>query len=313
MPRRDTQLQLEGLKQGAGRTCLVTGGSGFVGMALLRALRAEGWKVIATSQRAQVPSKGVKWVIWRADDGGVPECDWNKIDCVIHAANPRVSSRGIDELQRQFEGGVMATRRLIEKAAKHRVKRFVFVSTGDVVSPPNEVALESDGDYAPQSFYGAAKACSELLVRSCESILSTAVVRLYHPYGPGGDDFLINRLLAAVQAGREITVERGGGILMNPVWIDDVARGLALAAASDATGILHLGGAEKLRLAEFVQLAGRMLGKPVSVSTKPASPPRNHAGDCRRARRCLGWRPQVSLKHGLRKMIQPLEQLSGGI
>jgi len=313
MPRRDSQLQLEGLKKVPRRTCLVTGGSGFVGTALLKALCAEGWQVIATSQKEHMPSKGVKWVIWRADEGGVPECDWDKIDCVIHAANPRVSSRGIDELSRQFDGGVMATRQLLEKAAKHAVKRFVFVSTGDVVSPENEFAVETDGDYAPQSFYGAAKACSELLVRSCASVLSTAVMRLYHPYGPGGDDFLINRLLAAVQAGREITVERGGGILINPVWIDDVARGLALAAASEATGIFHLGGVEKLRLAEFVERAGRMLGKPVRISTKPAAPPRNHAGDCRRARRCLGWRPEVSLKQGLRKMIEPLELLSGGI
>lgn len=310
MPRRNSRLQLEGLSQKPKRTCLVTGGGGFIGSALLPILCASGWNVIATSRASKTKSKGVRWITWRAEDGGVPECDWGKLDCVIHLANPRVQSRDINELQRQVEGGLLATSRLLEKAARHQVRRFVFVSTGDVVSPANGVALETDNDYSATSFYGAAKAGAELLVRSCTALISTAIVRVYHPFGPGGDDFLINRLLAAVAAGREITTERDGGILINPIWIDDLAKGLAQAAASSATGVFHLAGPDKLRLAEFVKLCGRLLKKPLSLRESSAQPPLNHAGDCRRARRLLGWRPEMRLAAGLRKMIPSLEQSS---
>ena len=308
MPRRNSKLQLEGLSQDPKPVCLVTGGGGFIGSALLPILCASGWDVIATSRTPKRKRNGVRWKTWRAEDGGVPACDWDKLDCVIHLANPRVQSRDINELPRQIEGGLLATSRLLEKAARHKVRRFVFVSTGDVVSPADGMALETDNDYSTSSFYSAAKASAELLTRSCADLLSTAIVRVYHPFGPGGDDFLINRLFSAVAAGREITTERGGGILINPIWIDDLARGLALAASSTATGVFHLAGPDKLRLAEFVNLAGRLLGKTVTLRTSQAQPSLNHAGDCRRARRLLAWRPEMRLAAGLRKMIPSLEQ-----
>ena len=310
MPRRNSRLQLEGLSQKPKPVCLVTGGGGFIGSALLPILCASGWDVIATSQTPRRKRNGVGWKTWRAEDGGVPDCDWNKLDCVIHLANPRVQSRDISELQRQVESGVLATSRLLEKAVRHKVRRFVFVSTGDVVSPPGGIAQETDNDYSATSFYSAAKASSELLTRSCAALLSTAIVRVYHPFGPGGDDFLINRMIAAVAAGREITLERDGGTLINPIWIDDLARGLALAAKADATGVFHLAGPDTLRFADFLRLTGRLLGKPVTLRTSAASPSLNHAGDCRRARRLLGWRPAMRLRAGLRKMMPPLEQTS---
>lgn len=308
MPRRNSRLQLEGLSPKPKRTCLVTGGGGFIGSALLPILCASGWSVIATSRTPRAKRNGLRWITWRAADGGVPECDWDKLDCVIHLANPRVQSRGIDELPRQVEGGLLATSRLLEKAARHKVRRFVFVSTGDVVSPADGMALETDNDYFATSFYSAAKAGAELLVRSCSAHMSTAIMRVYHPFGPGGGDFLINRLFAAVAAGREITTEREGGILINPIWIDDLARGLALAAESTATGVFHLAGPDKLKLAEFVKLCGSLLKTPVSLRESSAQPSLNHAGDCRRARRLLKWRPEMRLAAGLRKMIPSLEQ-----
>ncbi len=310
MPRRNSKLQLEGLSQEPKPVCLVTGGGGFIGSALLPILCASGWDAIATSRTPKRKRNGVRWKTWRAEDGGVPACDWDKLDCVIHLANPRVQSRDISELPRQIEGGLLATSRLLEKAARHKVRRFVFVSTGDVVSPTDGMAQETDNNYSATSFYSAAKASAELLTRSCAGLLSTAIVRVYHPFGPGGDDFLINRLFSAVAAGREITTERGGGILINPIWIDDLARGLALAASSTATGVFHLAGPDKLRLADFVSLAGRLLGKAVTLHTNQAQPSLNHAGDCRRARRLLGWRPEMRLAAGLRKMIPSLEQSS---
>lgn len=310
MPRRNSRLQLEGLSQKPKRTCLVTGGGGFIGSALLPILCANGWDVIATSRTPKPKRNGVRWIAWSAEEGGVPGCDWDKLDCVIHLAHPRVQSRDIGEMSRQVEGGLLATSRLLEKAARHEVRRFVFVSTGDVVSPADGMALETDNDYSATSFYSAAKASAELLVRSCAALLSTAIVRVYHPFGPGGDDFLINRLLAAVAAGREITTEREGGILINPVWIDDLAQGLALAAGASATGVFHLAGPDKLKLADFVKVCGRLLKKPVCLRENSAQPSLNHAGDCRRARRLLGWRPEMRLAAGLRKMIPSLEQSS---
>lgn len=315
MPRRNPQPQLAGLKAGKGRACLVTGASGFIGSALIPTLRRAGWRVTATRHTSRQPSasqNGVRWINWRAEESRVPACDWADLDCVIHLAHPRVQSRDVSELPRQLDGGVLATGRLLEEAIRHRVRRFVFVSSGEVIAPVGGLGMEDDCNYAVTGFYGAAKACGEILTRSCAPLISTAVVRVYHPFGPGGDRFLINRMVAAVAAGTEITLERTGGILMNPVWIDDLACGLERAASSGAEGVFHLAGPDTLRFEDFLRLTGQLLGRPPLTRTKRSQPPLNHAGNCRRAHRLLGWRPEIRLAAGLRRMIEALEPVPPG-
>ena len=240
-------------------TVLVTGGSGFVGSAVVTGLLARKHEVVATSNvltEAMTEHPGLSWVLWDALVEPLPKIDWARLDTVLHLAMPERLFDFPEGAVPVYELGVASTFRLLEAARRHGVRRLAVASTGNVLGACGGPARETNLLYLPLSFYGTAKACMELLVRGYEPILSTAILRFYHPYGPGGDRFLVNRLVRLVAEGKEITIEGADGILLNPVWVEEMAEGVCAAVVSDAAGVFHFGGPDVLTLRRLIELIG---------------------------------------------------------
>jgi len=293
---------------------LVTGGSGFVGKAVVAELLRHGHRVIATTTRPRedlAVARALRWVTWDATHDPLPAVVWENLQAIIHLAAPADLFRFPEQAVATFEVTVAATFRLLEVARSRGVHRLILASTGDVLGPSDGPAREDDVAYRPSSFYGAAKACGEILLRSYTPVLSTAILRLYHPYGPGGDRFLINRLARKVAEGHPVRIEGLDGILVNPVWIEDLAVGVRLAAESDASGIFHLSGPQTLHLRELLKIMGSIVGRdPVIVSDERPPIPK-HAGACDAARRAFGYDPEVSVRDGLERLWSGLCRQGG--
>ena len=282
---------------------LVTGGSGFVGKAVLAELVARGCAPIATCtgppyKRPRHP--GFTWVQWDAMLEPLPAVEWASLSAIVHLAAPRE----LLDFPALYESSIASTFRLLEAARLHRISRFVLASSGDVLGPSVGPAKEDDLLYLPASFYGTAKACAELLSRSYEKLISTAILRFYHPYGPGGERFLVNRLLRMVAEGEEVRIEGEEGILVNPVWIADLARGIALALESRDTGIFHLAGPDTETLRSLLTRIGKIVGRPPLIRVGPGPGAERHAGSFARSARVLGYRPRVSLDEGLHRLLR---------
>jgi nucleoside-diphosphate-sugar epimerase len=288
------------------RHILVTGASGFVGRAVVRALQGDHDTVWATycHNADDLPeSPGLQWIQWDATTGTLPDVDWSLIDGIIHLAVPERPFTFPQRARALYDLNVHASARLLEQACTCGVRRVVLASTGDVLEDHGHAAREHHIDYRPNDFYATTKACAELLFRGYASRLSTAVVRFFHPYGPGGDRFLINRVVEAVCSGRPIRIEGRAGILLNPVWSPDLAEGVVAALRHDATGIFHLGGAELLTLRSLVDRIERLSGYQAVIEAVPAERGPQHAGDITRARRVLNFNPRVDLEEGLRRVL----------
>ena len=285
---------------------LVTGGSGFVGTAVLAELAARGYAVTATCSGASgrlLAPPGVTWDRWDATSEPLPAVEWAGIGGIVHLAAARDLFNFPGQAAAIYEITVAATFRLLEAARSHGISRLVLASSGEVLGSSEGPAKEDDLLYLPASFYGAAKACAELLSRSYEKLLPTAIVRFYHPYGPGGERFLINRLLRMVAEGKEVRIEGQHGILLNPVWIEDLARGIALALESRDTGVFHLAGPDTETLRALLTRMGEIVGRPPVVRVLSGAGAERHAGGFARSERVLGYRPLVSLNEGLRRLF----------
>jgi nucleoside-diphosphate-sugar epimerase len=284
---------------------LITGGSGFVGGALARHLAGRGHEVIATctGNPANAGGEGgVAWVNWNALDTPLPEVDWGSLDAVYHIAVPRSLFEFPADAPAIFTLCLDATFRILARATEAGVGRMVLASTGDVLGASPQGAHEDDSCFDPGSFYGAAKAGAELITRAFEGSVSTAVARIFHPYGPGGDNFLINQLVRKVAAGDTIAIEGDDGIRLNPVWIDDLAEGLGLLLDTSETATFHFAGDEILSLRELLVLIGEITGKAPRITNSEAECIERHCGDFTRARTVLDYAPQVTLKDGLARL-----------
>ena len=286
-------------------TVLVTGGSGFVGRAVLAELLRPGHRIIATTTRPRedlAVAPALRWVTWDATHDPLPAVVWDDLQAIIHLAAPADLFRFPEQAVATFEVTVAATFRLLEVARSRGVRRLILASTGDVLGSSNGLAHEDNVTYRPSSFYGAAKACAELLLRSYTPVLSTAILRLYHPYGPGSDRFLINRLAGMVAEGHPVRIEGRDGILINPVWIEDLAVGVRQAVESDATGVFHLAGPQTLHLRELLEIMGSIVGRDPVIVSDERQPIQKHAGACDTARRAFGYDPQISVSDGLERL-----------
>ena len=284
---------------------LITGGTGFVGRTVIQAVLARGRPVIATStsQPVELPEDGrLEWVTWNSVTRPLPDVAWERIDTIIHLAQPRLVAHAA--AAPLFAINVTSTFALLEKAREKRIPRVVLASSGDAIAPRGEIVMDTDCTHSTRTFYATTKACAELIGQSYGSNIAVAVVRIFHPWGPGGDRFLVNRLLRRVAAGDEIAIAGPSGILVNPIWIDDLAEGVTCAAMSDTRGVLHLGGPEYIRLSDLLERAGAMMGTRPRIRLVSGRPDDGHAGQLDRTLAQLSpWRPKVDVNQGLARII----------
>lgn len=278
-----------------------------MGKAVVAELVRRGHQVIATTTKfseSHSADRSIQWVEWDVRNEPLPRLDWGNVKAILHLAVPQNASKFPEQALLLYELEIATTFRILEAARQHGLRRVLLASTGDVLGSTDGPAQESDMLYMPSSFYGTAKACSELLLRAYHSFLSIGILRFYHPYGPGGDRFLINRLARLVANGQEIGLEGKDGILLNPVWIEDLALGVCLALESEHTGIFHFAGPDILSLRKLLEIIGELVCKEPLIRIDREEPINRHVGGFDIAHRTLGYWPKVSVRDGLSRLLK---------
>lgn len=221
--------------RGEGKSCLVTGGSGFVGKALCRELRALGFRVISVSRR-DVPELRESGVDVQQLDLTRPQRPLLEllqgVHTVFHTA-AHVSMWGhFDEF---YRGNVVATRSLLEAASKAGVRNFIYTSSPSVIADGSDLRGIDETYRYPQkysAFYPMTKALAEqeVLAAHGREGLSTVALRPHLIFGPG-DTNLIPTIVERAKEGRLVRIGRGDN-LADFSFISDCVS--AHIAASDA-------------------------------------------------------------------------------
>jgi nucleoside-diphosphate-sugar epimerase len=213
-------------------SAFVTGGSGFVGGALIERLRGEGWDVraLARSERAaeRVRELGAEPVMGDLDDLHVEDCE-----VAFHAA-AKVEDFGDPA---DFERvNVQGTRNVVAACRAGGVRRLVHVGTeAALMAGQPLVNVDESAPLRPDSpaLYSSSKAKAEQLVRDSDGI-ETVVVRPRFVWGRG-DTTLLPQMVEMVRAGRFRWVG-GGHQLTATTHIDNTVEGLWLAATKAPAG-----------------------------------------------------------------------------
>jgi nucleoside-diphosphate-sugar epimerase len=309
----------------------LTGASGYTGGRLLQALRQRGDEVSAlvrpSSITEELRTSGARLV--EGDLASPPALERlvEGADAAIHVAAVYRTAGHPDAYYREVN--VNGTARLLDAAARARVRRFVHTSTvgvhGHVAHPP----ADETAPLAPGDIYQATKAEAEVLALRFhrERGLPVAVVRPGAIYGPGETRLL--KLFRAIARGRYAVVG-SGRTYYHPVFIDDLVDGYLLALdRPEAVGEAFLiCGPRYVTQDELAALIARATGGRVLPFHIPA-PPIQWAGDVveaicvplglepplhrrrvdfwtksrafsiEKARRRLGYSPKVDLEDGI--------------
>lgn len=301
---------------------LVTGGAGFIGSHLARALLARGERVVAIDNFNDYYDPAIK----RANAAELAQHpaftlvegdirDPATVDALFAAHDIRrvahlAAMAGVRESMRQprlyFAVNVDGTLNLLDAAQRHGCENFVLASTSSVYGETKRLPFnEEDPADRPLAAYPASKRAAELLAHTFAHLygMNITALRFFNVYGPAGrPDMMPMRIMEAILDGTEIPVFNGGDIHRDWTYIDDTVTGV-IAALDRPLGyeIINLGVGAPISLREFIEtieaLAGRKL-RARSVPTPPTDPPITFC-DNSKARRLLGFAPSTSVRDGL--------------
>jgi dihydroflavonol-4-reductase len=312
---------------------LVTGATGFTGSYLVRSLVADGAQVRVIARSAakarQLLPGNVEVVEGDIADPSVVERAVQGVGTLYHLAAVYREAKHPDFRYREVN--VDASRNLLDAAVDASVRRYVHCSTvgvhGHIASPP----ADEHAAYDPGDVYQATKCEAEQLALSYRDRIPLAVARPTAIYGPG--DTRLLKLFRMIVRGRFLLLD-GGENYYHTVHVNDLVRGLRLLGTHPrAVGeIFILGGERYLKLSELAAMIAaaadvpaprlrvparpfQMLGSLVEKLCVPLGiePPihrrrvdfytKSRAFSIEKAKRLLGYRPEVRLNDGIRETL----------
>jgi UDP-glucose 4-epimerase len=290
----------------AGQRVLVTGGSGFVGRAVVAEFLRHGVDVVVVD-RQPCPVDGVRVVLGDLLDPAVrDEAVTADLTGIVHLAAITSVLRSAEAPQETFETNVAVTQGLLELARQRGVAQFVLASTNAVVGNVGTSTITEDIPLRPLTPYGATKAACEMLLSGYAGSygLATCALRFTNIYGPGmaAKDSFVPRLMRAALAGGGVQVYGDGTQARDLVHVSDIAVGLLAAWRHRFTGTAILGAGRSVTVLDLIDAARAATGAPLPVDHVPAKTGEMPAVivDISRAAAGFGYHPELTLTDGLR-------------
>jgi UDP-glucuronate 4-epimerase len=206
---------------------------------------------------------------------------------------------------------VEGTANLLAAARRYPLERFVLASSSTVYGRGAAVPFCEDAPLGiPSSPYGVSKRAAELLGQMYYDVHGVPVValRLFSVYGPRlRPDLALSIFTGAIASGRSIPLFGDGSVRRDFTHVRDVCRGLfaALTAPRVVGEAINLGSDRPISMSELVKRLESSIGRPAQIVRQPSNPAdlaTTHA-DLTKARRLLGYEPQVSLAAGLDEYV----------
>lgn len=208
-----------------------------------------------------------------------------------------------------YETNVIGTLNLLELGRQRGIPKFIQASTSTVygLNAPIPTPETASTDHPPQP-YAASKKAAETLCYTYHSLygLDVSIVRYFTVYGPAGrPDMSMFRFIKWISEGEPVRLFGDGEQSRGFTYIDDIARGTLAALQPVGFDIFNLGGHEAITMNALIALIEEFIGKKALVQRLPPNPGELSANlaDIGKARRVLGWQPQVSLREGVERTI----------
>ena len=301
---------------------LVTGGAGFIGSHLVESLTAAGRSVRVLDNFDTGLANNLSHIspapaLVRGDvgDPGLVEEACKGVDVVYHLAAQASVQKSVEQPLESHRICCTGTVNVLDAARRQGVRRVVFAASSSAYGawsspePQNEQV-----PLAPLSPYAAAKLASEMYLQAFTASygLETVRLRFFNIFGPrqradSPYSGVIAIFLSLLSTGKTPTIYGDGLNSRDFVYVGNAVQALRKAASSpSASGqVYNIGTGRSITLLELVATINRLVGK--NIGPRHADP---RAGDVRlscadisRARRDLGYHPEILLEAGLEKTL----------
>jgi dTDP-glucose 4,6-dehydratase len=295
---------------------LVTGGAGFLGSHLCDALLGDGYSVVAvdnllTGRLANLDHlrNEPKFEFRQIDINNPFDC--GDVDYVFHFASPAspidYTEHGIDTLK----VGSLGTFHALEIARKYNAK-YLISSTSECYGDPLEHPQKETywghvNSIGPRSVYDEAKRFAEAATMAYHRYhkVDTRIVRIFNTYGPRmqlNDGRVIPNFMKQALRGEDLTVYGDGSQTRSFCYVSDEIEGFIRLARATEHFPVNIGNPNEFTILECAELVISVTGSKSKIryAPLPQDDPKQRCPEISKAKRLLGWEPQIDLETGLR-------------
>jgi dTDP-glucose 4,6-dehydratase len=306
---------------------LLTGAAGFLGSHLTDRLLADGHKVIGMDNFITGNKENLAHLAGNPDFHFIRHDVSNfifvpgQIDYVVHFASPAspnpASPLGYPNLPIQtMKAGALGTHNTLGVARAYDAK-FLLASTSEIYGDPLEHPQKESyrGNVDPigaRSVYDEAKRFGEALTMAYHRFhdIDTRIVRIFNTYGPRmrlDDGRVVPNFIQQALLGKSLTIYGDGSQTRSFSYVKDTIEGIYLLMKSEYHEPVNIGNPQETSIRNFAEIINEITGNEAgTVSMKVerlGNDPQRRQPDITRARRILGWEPQVNLREGIRRTI----------
>lgn len=296
---------------------LVTGGAGFIGSHIVDALLASGHEVtvidnLVTGRKENLNPRAKFYQVDIRDQEIAAIFRREQFEAIYHQAAQMDVRKSVADPRYDAEVNILGTLNLLQQAQQTGVQKFIFASTGGAIYG-EQMRFPADEEHPtwPASPYGITKlTCEKYIAFFGQSYgISYVLLRYANVYGPRqsphGEAGVVAIFTARMLSGEQPVINGDGRQTRDYVYVGDVVAANLAALHYSANDYFNIGTGHETDVNELFRILNQATGNRCDERHGPAK-----AGEQMRsvlaygkARRLLGWQPQVKLEQGLEQTV----------
>jgi len=286
----------------------ITGGSGFIGLPLVKRLLEQGHEVkVLDLQKPDVEHKNLEFINKSIMDK-ISE-DIKGSDIVYHFAAilgvDNSDNKPLETMRINLEGSVNVFKSVVEAD----VKRVMYVSSSEVYGEPRELPIKEDSVKGPVSAYGVSKLAAEIYAKAYnqESQTDIRIVRFFNVYGPRQpNNFVIPIFINKAKQNEQIKVFGKGEQTRCFTYVEDAVNGIIKVVEKGEKGEAY--NITVLELANLIKEITKSQSEIIKVDYGKETRLKEREIEYRipdiSKMKALGWEPKTMVKEGIEKILE---------
>ncbi len=303
------------------KTCLITGGAGFIGSHLCDRLLSDGFKVICMDNLITGKAENISHLIDNKNFSYIEHdvtnhIDLNeKLDYILHFASIASPKDYVEYPIKTLKVGTLGTHNVLGLAKAEGVK-FMFASTSEVygdpeINPQKENYWGNVNPVGTRSCYDESKRCGEALTMAYnrQHGIDTKIVRIFNTYGPrmrSRDGRAVPEFITQALANKPITIFGDGRQTRSFCYITDLVEGVLKLMKREYHMPINIGNPTEMSILELANVILDITDSKSKIVYKdlPEDDPKVRRPDIKLAKKELDWEPTVDLRDGLTETIK---------
>ena len=301
---------------------VITGGAGFIGSNLARALLKQNNQVIILDDLSTgyyenikdlVNNKKIKFIEGSITDTNILKKTFKNVDFVFHQAAIPSVPRSIKDPIKTSNININGTLNVLIVAKENKVKKVIHASSSSIYGDTLILPKKEDMIPNPLSPYAASKLSGEYyckIATSCYN-LSTISLRYFNVFGPYQDPSneyaaVIPKFISRVLNGKSPIIYGDGKQTRDFTYIDDVVRANILAAESKETGVFNIAGGKRITINKLAETIMKICEKKLDLKYSDPMPGdvKHSLADISKAEEKIGFKPKFNVITGLEETIE---------